>query len=105
MFGIDVLTVVRQAVDRRGDRTGPATEHDVTGCYVQPRGVSDEKADQRLTVTSGWLAFAPPGSDVQPGDRVRWRGELYEVEGDAAQWAPPGGPAHHMEIVLQRVKG
>lgn len=105
MFGTDTLTVVRQAVDEDGDPAGAPAEVEVPGCYVQPRGTSDEDNDLRLTVTTGWLVFAPPGADIRPADRVRWNGGMYEVVGDPAAWAPPGGPAHHHEVVLRRVKG
>jgi hypothetical protein len=105
MFGSDVLTVVRQGRDRFGDPAGAAVETEVSGCYVQPRGISTEDTDQRTTVISGLLAFVPPGADIRPADRVRWRGDIYQVEGDPADWAPPGGPAHHLELILRRVTG
>ncbi|MFC6885293.1 MULTISPECIES: hypothetical protein [Actinomadura] len=110
MFGTDTLTVIRQPVDYRGDPAGPPTETPVGGCYVQPRGggsapPSTEDDDHRLTVTSGFLVFAPPGADIRASDRVRWRGQEYQVQGDPASWEPPGGPPHHREVILQRVKG
>jgi hypothetical protein len=105
IFGDDVLTVVRQATDRHGDPIGPPAQTPITGCYVQPRGVSDEDNDLRTTTVTGWLVFVPPGADIRPGDRVRWHGDDYEVEGDPAVWSPPVGPEHHLEVVLKRVKG
>lgn len=107
MFGTDILTVLRQALDEDGDPVGEPVEIESGGWYVQPRGVSSELTDQRQTVTTGWLAFGPPDADVRPADRVRWGGVsgLLEVVGDPAKWGPPEGPPHHLEVVLERVKG
>lgn len=104
-FGDDVLVVVRQGRDRFGDRTGTPVETEVPGCYVQPRGVSSEDNDQRTTVTADWLAICPPDADIRADDRIRWRGDLYQASGTPRGWAPPGGPGHHQELILQRVTG
>lgn len=112
MFGGDVITVIRAAGHSAdGDPTGTAAEVDVEGCYVQPRsspgggGSSTETLGGRDTVVTGLIAFVPAGADIRATDRIRWKGDLYEVDGDDADWSTPDGEQHHLEISLQRVKG
>jgi len=110
MFGVDTLTVIRQGRDANGDPTGAPVEVDSSGWYVQPRGSgtapSSREDDTRgLTVTGEWWAIGPPDADIRAGDRVRWNGGLFEVDGDPAVWGPPGGPPHHLQVILRRVRG
>lgn len=110
MFGTDTFTIVRQGRDENGDPTGSTAETDSTGWYVQPRGAgtapsSRENTERGLTVTDDWWAIGPPDADIRAGDRVRWNSELFEVDGDPARWGPPGGPPHHLQVILRRVRG
>lgn len=99
-LGTETLTLLDDPpADRHGDPTGPPVETVVEGCAVQPR-TSSELADQRTTVISGYAAFMPPGTQVKATTRVRWREQLYEVDGDVADW-----PGEHVQVQLKRVRG
>lgn len=105
-LGSETLAIVRGSTttDPFGDVTGTVTEIPVEGCSVQPRG-SSENTDLRNTVISGYTVWAPAGSDVRSTDRLRWRGQMYAVEGDAGLWTDDAGAEHHIQFAIQRVTG
>lgn len=76
----------------------------VTGCYMQQAATS-EATDGRDTVVTTWDLFLPPGVTVTALHRVRWRGELYDVDGDPTPWDDGQGSAHHIEVRLRHVTG
>ena len=81
-----------------------ATETVIDGCSVQP--VSGREYDQgREAVTIRWRVYAPVGSDLAAGDRVRFAGELYEVDGPGRDWPSPTGGLDHVEALLKKVVG
>ncbi len=57
------------------------------------------------TVVSRMLLVV--GSDVQATyqDRVVWRGDTYEVDGEVDLHTDRGGRPHHLEAFLRRVQG
>lgn len=88
MRGQEVLTVVRGGgTDRHGDEQ-PGAEHELRGCVVYPRS-STEAADYANTVRTGWTVLADYGSDVVALDRIRWRGRVFEVDGEPEHWQHP----------------
>lgn len=76
----------------------------VTGCYMQ-QASTVETIDGRNTVVSVWDLFMPPGVAISALHRVRWRGDLYDVDGDPTPWDDGQGVAHHIEVRLRRVTG
>lgn len=66
------------------------TERDVmTLAPAEPRPMyrTDEPVlDARNTLTSGFTLFLPPNDPITPKDRVRVRGKVYPVRGNAARW-------------------
>lgn len=105
-LGGHTATIVRPVgYDQHGDPLpGDPTETTVTGSSMQPAG-SAEDTDGRDTVNSRWTWFAPPGTDLRATDRVRWRGHMYEVDGDPQPWDDDRGRPHHLEVQLRRVTG
>jgi hypothetical protein len=79
-------------------------EVQVSGCYMQ-QASTVENTDGRNTVVSVWDLFLPPGVTVTALHRVRWRGDLYEVDGDPTPWDDGQSVAHHVEVRLRRVTG
>lgn len=105
------VTVVRPGEpvqDQHGYKPGPTSQHDITGCSLQPlRGVTSTEsntasADQVIT---RWALFAPPGADIAATDRVRQGPLDLQVDGDPATWPGPNGRPHHVEAYLKRWEG
>lgn len=83
---------------------GDGDETEVTGTSMQPAATT-ERLDDRDTVTADWAWFVPPGTDIRPTDHVRFRGLLYEVDGEPQPWDDEAGRPHHIEVQLRRVTG
>ena len=109
-IGAETITIIRASVanDWRGDPVGTPTETDVTGCSVQPGTTTsrtDERTDQRSAVMDAVTVYAPFGTDVRVTDRARWRGVVYEVDGQPAFWRDLDGFGHYAEFRLINVEG
>lgn len=117
-FKDQTATVVRPAwVDERGDLIedwSNAAEHDIDGCRLQPMatdevlfsGATDSEGGvARNAVVIRWKLFLPDGADIEAHDRIRFRSELYEVDGEPLRWESPTGFLAHVETVLRRVEG
>lgn len=108
----DEITVVRAAArtDRYGDEIvdwESPTEHAVNNCKVNPvAGTEDAgQLDDRAALTRRWNLAAPPDADIKSSDRIRWAGDLYEVEGEVLQWRSPLGGVDHLYVQLVRWEG
>lgn len=100
----DTVTIKRAPmVDKRGTMVrdwANAVPHDLTGCSVQPAGTTLDLSDLRIATTARWTVYAPPNSDVQPGDKVIWDGIEYAIDGGAQTWRSPSGNQDHMVLSL-----
>jgi len=105
-LGGHTVTVVRPVgKDRHGDSLpGDPSETTVSGASVQPASTQEE-LDSRDTVIAQWVCFMPPGTDITATDQVRFRGDLYDVDGDPQPWDDELGRPHHIEVQLRRVTG
>lgn len=107
-FATQTVTVIRpQYITARGDQVpnwGGATEHNITGCIVQPMAGSEEFS-QRDAVVKKWRLFAPYNADITEYDRVRHNGSVYEVESYVQRWPSPTNALEHTEVELRRVEG
>ncbi len=83
---------------------GAPGETEVTGTSAQP-AASEEATGGRDTVLREWDWFVPPGTDIRATDQVRFRGELYDVDGDPQPWDDDRGRPAHIEVRLRRVTG
>ena len=91
--------------DAHGDPLpGDPEEIEVRGTSMQP-GATTEDTDGRDTVASTWFWFVPPGTDIRATDQVRWRGALFDVDGDPQPWDDERGRPHHIEVQLRKVTG
>jgi hypothetical protein len=104
-FGDHVVTVLRASAGSDNpygnqDRDWTtATETQVTGCSVQPVQ-GDEVTVGRDTVVSRWRLYAPDGTDILASDRVRFEGDVYEVDTEVQRWDFP--PLSHITALLRR---
>ena len=82
----ETVTRIRPAAaDRFGDPTGAPAEVDIAGVVVWPLGSSgqassSESQNRSDEITTGKALLAPPGTDLQPTDQVRYRGDLHDIE-------------------------
>ncbi|MEU3447249.1 hypothetical protein AB0H29_08460 [Streptomyces thermolilacinus] len=80
----------------------------LTGLNIQPRVQAETTDDDRNAVITGLRVQSDEGVDldVTARDRIEWRGEVYQVDGDVARWPDPVvGGVHHVEFNLKRVTG
>lgn len=81
-------------------------EQDVEGCGVQPRTSVEPSQDARTAVIVGLTVFMPAGTVIGPHNRLRVRGDDYEVEGEPGEWISPfTGWAAGVEVAVKRVSG
>lgn len=62
------------------------TEVAVDGVLCEPRPAGEPLQDARNQVTSGWTLYFPASAVVTAKNRVRVRGVVYLVDGEAADW-------------------
>jgi hypothetical protein len=68
----------------------PAVLPITTLAPAEPRPSSEPVQDARNSVMDGWTLYLPEGSDVRSSDRLRVRGEEYDVLGEPAAWMGAG---------------
>lgn len=106
-------TVIRLRAGTTSDRYNSAVddwtdpdELEINSCAVAPRLDSEDRTNGRQGVIVGLTVYAPAGADILATDRVRVRGDDYEVDGEPGDWRSPYGTANGgLEIALRRVEG
>lgn len=68
---------------------GSSTEQQVGGCLFAPGSSEEEGLGTNQVVTDG-AVYGPVGMDVKHSDRIRIRGDLYEVIGKPQRWGTFG---------------
>lgn len=105
ILGSDTVTRLRgQSRDDFGDVSGADAELDIGGCSVQPTGAT-ESTDRGDLLVTRLTAYLPPGTDLVATDRVRWLGDVYEVDGEPARWRDDLATEDHVQAQLKRVQG
>lgn len=91
-----------------------AIEHDwadptvlsITRCAVLPVSTGESSGEARVGVNVTAALYAPPGSDIEIGDRVRTvSGETYQVVGAPQRRESPTGAVSHVRCDLARYVG
>jgi hypothetical protein len=108
-FATDTVTVVRAArvTDSRNDiylDWTNTSEHDVERCRWQPGGGSELHGRRDGIVTDANL-FAPHDADIDPRDRIRFDGVVYDIDGPIKPWRSATGALAHLELALTIVEG
>lgn len=105
----DTITVIRPGITQSRGSNIPdwtkATETQVTGCSVQPAGTSLSQDGRVLGVTDGLTAYLPPSADVQQGDRIRFDGQVYTIDGDPRKWKSATEKVSNILLNLKRWTG
>lgn len=84
-----------------------ATEHEVTRIMVTKRDavVSSDRDGRALQVTDKRTLRAMYDADIREGDRVRWDGRMYEVDGEVVKTPSPTGRVSSTRATLARWEG
>lgn len=80
----------------------------VTGLNIQPASQGEKVDEQRDAAITGYRVQSAEGTapDIRAVDRIEWRGEIYEVEGEVATWPELfTDTVHHVEFVMRRTTG
>jgi hypothetical protein len=89
---VDVLTAGSVADPYSGEPSewwDTPVEVTHAGVAVEPRPSEEPVQDARNAVTSGFTLYGLPAGSVTPANRVRVRGEVYDVLGEPAEWRNP----------------
>lgn len=109
--GADDITVHRAplvAADRYGKQArdwADADDHTISGVSVQPMAGGAEQTIDREYASSRVEVFAPADADLLATDRVTWRGQSFEVDGEPFRWFDDVGTPDHTYAILKRMTG
>ena len=105
----ETVTVLRAPIATRGGRSerdwSQAAQHAVAGCSVQPGGTSTGFGTVDAVSTADATLYAPPGADVDEGDRVVAASGTYVVDGIPYAWNSPTGRVSHVQARLRKWEG
>lgn len=73
-------------------------------CSVQPTTTGLTQDGRVEGVIDGLVVYAPADIDVRAGDRIRFNGATYTINGDPLVW-PGAGRLAHTQLNLQRWRG
>jgi hypothetical protein len=108
-FARQTVTRLRPKTDtQRGsvifDWSSP-TELVITGCSVQPAGTSLSEDGRVLGISEGITVYLPEGSDVIAGDRIRYNGHDYTINGEPKIWISATGRCDSIQLNCERWYG
>ena len=108
-FANDTITVIRPGQKEMRGTTIPdwatATEHTVEKCSFQPAGSSLSLDGRVLGLTDGATCYCPYDADIQEGDRIRFDGKTYTIDGVPRKWRSPSGLRNHIMLNLEKWSG
>lgn len=88
-----------------GDWSDP-DELPIVGAAVAPSSSFSVRDPSRSQVSYSMSLYAPTGSDVQAGDRIRSASGLWLLDGGAMDWRNPfTGTTFGIELQATRVEG
>jgi len=73
----------------------------IRGCSVQPAASTMTEDGRELGVSDGLTIYMPPSADVKAGDRIRFEGADYEIQGEPRIWPSVGNLAHKQVNVMR----
>jgi hypothetical protein len=81
------------------DWSNVESEVEIPGWVMQP-GEADEELRNRNGNVVRWSGFGPAGADVRATDAIRYRGRLYQVDGEPEPWTSATGRLDHTVVRL-----
>lgn len=89
-----------------GEWATEPTEVDHDGVAIEPRPSQEPVQDARNAVTSGFTLYGLPAGSVTSRNRLRIRGEIYNVLGEPAHWIQPyTGTDFGLVVQVDRTEG
>ena len=61
-------------------------EKTIKGCSIQPAATSATFDGRVLGISEQLTAYLPPDADVQAGDRIKYNGDVYIINGEPKTW-------------------
>lgn len=108
-FANDTITVIRPSEREVRGTILPdwehATEHSVEKCSFQPAGSSLSLDGRVLGLTDGATCYCPYDADIEAGDRIRFEGKVYTINGVPRRWRSPTGLRNHVMLSLEEWSG
>ena len=108
-FMTDSATVIRAPltnVNGAQVRNWPgASTHTLSRIQITAQSTSRDFEGRVTQVTDRRTLRAPYDADIQPGDRVLWNGEKYEVDGEVFHTKSPTGRVSSTRCTLVRWEG
>ena len=101
---VTVIDRVKIGEDDRGHDVYEDVEREVPDCNMQPVS-STEVVDGKDQVVTRWRLAGPPGMGLASTSRVRFRGVLYEVDGQPGEHESFASLLDHTEAFLKVVTG
>jgi len=80
------------------------SEQTIKGCSVQPTATSLSQDGRVLGVSEQLTAYLPEGADVQAGDRIRFSGDVYTIQGEPKIWKAAANLSN-VQLTLIRWEG
>lgn len=71
---------------------------------MQPAGTSLTQDGRVQGIADGLTVYAPAEADIKAGDRIRFGGNDYTINGDPLMW-PGAARLAHIQLNLQRWRG
>lgn len=114
MFNQSAVRLRAGSKTDRGGNTSPdwspgaVSELAVTGLNIQPNGQAESVDEQRNAVVTGYRVQSAEGTapDITAADRLVWRGQTFEVDGEVATWPELfTDSVHHIDFVMVRATG
>lgn len=81
-----------------------ATTKDIEGCSMQPASTSLSQDGRVLGLLDEYTLFLPADADIQAGDRVQFKGQVFEIDGEV-RVQPAALRLDHIELRLRSHKG
>jgi hypothetical protein len=89
---------------RDWDDAGVEPGTDLAGWAIDAGDTAGDEAGRSGTIVN-YTARRRGDTDVLSSDRLRWRGEVFEVEGDVLFQPGPSVRTSHVIVRLKRAKG
>ena len=93
-------TITRDSIGEGSMATQTSTP---ISAYIEPR-TSDEDENTRGTLIGDWVAYVPPGTDVEGWDRVVYGSRTFDIVGPARPFVNPRSSTDsHIVLDLREV--
>ena len=81
------------------------SELDITECSVQPANGFIDTDGRVLGLSSTYNVYVNPDADIHAGDRIRFNGNLYDVDEEPGIWQSPTGRVSSKQFAMTLHKG